>query len=293
MLGTVRRPLRPGVSDSFPYPTRMSGGDVPIAYFDVGSGPVLLLIHGLGSNFTHFQLVAPGLARHHRVVGIDLPGCGDSAKPRMRYTIDGYIDACVRLLDELQIPQATWVGHSLGGMVSAGAALRWPRRVERLVLIAGAGFTRYPLMARLGSHVLPSSLILLFMKRFARKLLYSCFHDVNHHAKWFIGQAEGRPESPTLDEFARVTASLLPDVARRHYLDEIEKILQPTLVIWGEQDRLLPFEPVRDWADRLPNGRLSVFRNCGHLPIIERPDEVVEELHAFLNEGRMRTFAAG
>ena len=91
----------------------------------------------------------------------------------------------------------------------------------------------------------------------------------------------------------RVTASLLPDVARRHYLDEIEKILQPTLVIWGEQDRLLPFEPVRDWAERLPNGRLSVFRNCGHLPIIERPDEVVEELHAFLNEGRMRTFATG
>ena len=116
MLGTVRRPLRPGVSDSFPYPTRMSGGDVPIAYFDVGSGPVLLLIHGLGSNFTHFQLVAPGLARHYRVVGVDLPGCGDSAKPYMRYTIDGYIDACVRLLDELEIPQATWVGHSLGGM---------------------------------------------------------------------------------------------------------------------------------------------------------------------------------
>ena len=258
---------------------------VDIAYIDNGRSsaqPPLVFIHGLGGNFTHWEHVAPPLAESCRVIGIDLPGCGDSVKD-VPCTIRLYAESVVRLLDELGIPQATLVGHSLGGMVCAEAALEFPSRVRRLVLMDAAGFFRYPRFARAGSRVLFQPWLFgPIMQRFALMLLDNCFHERNARVLRFIGQAEGRPPQPTIRELAVMSNSLRADLVGRHYLDDLHRLTQPALVIWGDEDRLIPFKDVPSWAHRLPNARLEVIRGCGHLPLIERPDEVVASLRTFV-----------
>ncbi len=289
------RGQRPGFSETFPFPLRYLGGDEPLAYFDTGDpaapsgepdGAPLLLIHGLGGNFTHWEHVAGAMARHRRVLGLDLPGYGDSARPRAdggRCSMAHYAHACVRLLDALDVERAVFCGHSMGGQVVAEAALAHPARVERLVLLSANGFVRRPVWQRLGRHLIfHEPLVVSIMERLAVRLLHACFGERNHHAVRFIAQAEGRPEHPTLDEFAATTCSLAGELVERHYLDDLHRIAQPTLVIWGDRDRLIPFHDVPEWAARLPDGRLVVLDGCGHLPMIERPAEVVEALRAFL-----------
>lgn len=288
------RSLRPGYSETFPFPLRYTDGVEPIAYFDTGAvpggGEPLLFIHGLGGNFTHWENLATRLARTHRVIGIDLPGCGDSYRLRLeagrRYSIRLFADATVRLLDHLHIESAVYAGHSMGGMVVTEAALRHERRVAGLVLIDSAGFHRYPRwMLGAGARILKPKLVSRVMERMALRLLHSCFHEENDHAKRFIAQAEGRPPHPTLDEFAETACSLLPDLAGTHYLDDVERILQPTLVIWGDRDRLVAFAEVPAWAKRLREGKLVVIKGCGHMPIIERPEETHVAILDFLAVG--------
>ena len=276
-------PLRPGYSESFPYRMHKSAS-TQMAFFDEGDrhAPAVLFIHGLGGNRTHFEHVAPPLvARGHRVLGVDLPGCYDSPRDPaedVRYTVDSFADRIVRLLDELAIDGVHLAGHSLGGMVATSAALRWPARVRSLTIIDGAGFHRYPAPLALAARALHPKLVAKVMERFALRLLLSTFWEHNENVRRFVGQAEGRAPYPTLDDFAHVACRLLPELAKRNFLDELDRIRLPTLVLWGDEDRLLPFAGVAEWVARLPNARLHVVRACGHMPIIERPEEVVAEI---------------
>ncbi len=293
------RARRPGYSESFPWPLRRLGGEAPIAYFDTGDPggaayPPLLLIHGLGGNFTNWEHLARELSPHRRVLGLDLPGCGDSFKLPLgpggaRYSIRLYADSCVRLLDALAVERAVFCGHSMGGQVVAEAALAHAGRVERLVLVDTNGFVRRPLYQRLGRHlVFHEPLVVGLLERFAVTLLHACFHDSrgNANAARFIAQADGRPAHPTLDEFATMACSLSPDLVERHYLDDLHRLTQPTLVLWGESDKLLPVAEVPAWVERLPAGRLEVVPECGHLSIVEKPKALARALLAFVNEGR-------
>jgi pimeloyl-ACP methyl ester carboxylesterase len=286
------RAQRPGFSETFPYPLRYTPGADPIAFFDAGptsargdEGPEpILLIHGLGGNFTHWEHVAPSLARTRRVIGLDLPGCGDSFK-RPRYSVRMYAEACARLLDELGIARAVWVGHSLGGMVACEGALDRPSRVSSLALVDSAGFQRFPMALRIATRAVAVPWIVApAMERYARKLLDNVFWEANERTRRFIGQAEGRAAHPTIDEFADMACSIVRDLLGKHYLDRVERVVQPTLVIWGDRDKLCPVDDVARWTRRIARARLVVLRECGHMPIIERPEAVVEALAAFLDE---------
>ncbi len=290
MFTVKARGERPGFSETFPYPLRRTEGAHRLAYFDSGpgaNGPPILFCHGLGGNFTHWEHVAPPLAETHRVIGLDLPGCGDSAKQKKNgaahYTIRSYADAAVRLLDHLQIAEAVVVGHSLGGMVASEAALVHPRRVQQLVIIDAAGFHRYTRSLRWAARLIARPrLIAPTMERLAHTLLTNVFHERNRYTDRFVAQTRGREAHPTIDDFAEMACSILPDLVDRHFLDDLERIVQPTLVVWGDQDKLLPFAEVPAWARRLPKGQLVVLRGCGHMPITERPAAVVTALQEFL-----------
>jgi pimeloyl-ACP methyl ester carboxylesterase len=279
--------LFPSRSEHFPYRERtfLYDGSIPLMYFDAGSGPAVVLVHGLGANLTHFEHVAPPLVRAgYRVCGLDLPGFGLSGKPRRRYTVRWLARAVTSLMDHLDIPSATLAGHSLGGLVCADAALNERDRVDRLVLISSAGLFQMPLpfqwMAR---TILRPGLVAAALERNARALLEKrVFEERNEKVERFIEQSVSRPDPRFVADLTRVMWSMRHELTRYHLFDRVERLTMPTLVMYGGSDKLLPTQRVPGWARRLPAGELEVIERCGHMPIIEKPEQVVMRMKAFL-----------
>ena len=119
--------------------TRIDGRAVN--YVEIGSGPPVLLVHGLSGAWQNWLETIPDLARDHRVVAVDLPGFGESEMPRDKISISGYGVFLDRFMEQVGMDAATLVGNSMGGFVSAEAAIKFPHRVERLVLVAAAGIS--------------------------------------------------------------------------------------------------------------------------------------------------------
>jgi pimeloyl-ACP methyl ester carboxylesterase len=290
----MSRHLYPSRSEHFPYVERtfMYEGETPLMYFDAGSGPAIAFVHGMGANLTHFEHVAPPLvAAGYRVCGLDLPGFGLSGKPRREYSIRWLGGAVTALLDHLGIARATLAGHSLGGLVVADAALHEPSRVERLALISSAGLFQMPLPFQwVARTIMRPGLVAPALERNARRLLEKrVFEERNEKVERFIEQSVTRPDSRFVHDLARVMWSLRKDLTSYHLFDEVHRLTMPTLVIYGACDRLLPTKAVPQWAGRLPAGQLEVIERCGHMPIIEKPEQVVERMKAFLTRTTART----
>jgi pimeloyl-ACP methyl ester carboxylesterase len=282
----MKKPLYPSRSEHFPFAERtFMYGDTPVMSFDAGCGPAILFVHGLGANLTHFEHVAPPLvAAGFRVCGLDLPGFGLSGKPRRDYSIRWLSGAVFALMDHLGIASATLAGHSLGGLVVADAALHDSSRVERLVLISSAGLFQMPLPFQwVARTIMRPGLVAAALERNARRLLEKrVFEERNEKVERFIEQAVTRPDSRFVRDLARVMWSLRKDLTSYHLFDEVQRLTMPTLVIYGGKDRLLPTKSVPKWATKLPAGELEVIERCGHMPIIEKPEQVVARMKAFL-----------
>ncbi|HEV2060446.1 MAG TPA: alpha/beta fold hydrolase, partial [Solirubrobacteraceae bacterium] len=113
----------------------------PVNVLDIGEGPVVVFLHGLSGCWQNWLESIPPLAGDHRVIAIDLPGFGESPMPAEPISVSGYARTVVDLLDELGVPEATIVGNSMGGFVGCEIAIRFPARVQRLVLVAPAGLS--------------------------------------------------------------------------------------------------------------------------------------------------------
>jgi pimeloyl-ACP methyl ester carboxylesterase len=169
--------------------------------------------------------------------------------------------------------------------VVADAGLRVPQRVDRLVLISSAGLFKMPLPMRLVARtIMRRGLLAPALELNARRLLDLVFAQSNPRTERFIEQSTTRPDDRFVGDLARVMAAARRDLTSYHLLDQPGRLKMPTLVIWGMNDRLLPFKEVPGWASKLPNGELEVIERCGHMPLIEEPERVLT---------RMRTFFAG
>jgi pimeloyl-ACP methyl ester carboxylesterase len=188
------------------------------------------------------------------------------------------------LLDHLGLERAILCGHSLGGLVCADAALAQPERVERLVLISSAGLFRFPLpLGWLVRTMIWPGLVQHALERNAKRLLDRVFAEENERTARFRVQSLTRPDPRFVRDLGRVIWALRRDLVRYHLHDEVARLTMPTLVLWGAEDRLLPFGPVPGWARALPDGALEVIERCGHMAIIERPDLVVGHMSRFLS----------
>ncbi len=274
-----------GKSPSFPFKTRrLSVIDGEMAYFDEGEGEPIVFVHGLVGDFTHFEHVAKPLVESgRRVIGVDLPGCGVSHKRRQRHDLGGYARDVLTMLDELDVPRATLVGHSAGGAVVAEAALRAPARVRSLVLLSSAGLRSYPRATHLAARaVVRPWLLERTLEHLAMPLLDLVLRDRNQYTEKFVRDALSRPVFPTMSEMARVMADLVPELVKPSVLDRAHFLRMPVLVVWGSTDKLIPQESADLLSRRLARGRLVTLDGCGHMPMIERPHDVLRELQEFL-----------
>lgn len=257
---------------------------------EAGSGPPLLLVHGLTASHAVWQPTIEAFADRWRVIAPDLPGHGESAKPDAPYTIDFFAGMLRSLARALEVREAVVCGSSLGGRVALELALYYPAFTRALVLAApavGYSIAMRPvgqaLRALTGPRILRASLERFFQQN---------FHDrtrLGHVARSRI--LEERLAAPDFPEFTRAVARSLAGVLRSER-QPIERVTQPVLVVWGRQDRLVPLRRSVEVLRRIPHARLQVLERCGHLPMLEQPGAfntvVAEFLRAALAAPRGR-----
>jgi pimeloyl-ACP methyl ester carboxylesterase len=269
-------------SETFPFAERFAH-DVSslgsIAYFSAGESrdlPDIVMLHALGMNYTEWEVVAPLLARHTRVVGLDMPGCGHSAQPSRPYGLHEITQATWGLLRKLNLRQPVLMGHSFGGRVALELALREPRHFSGLMLLNSAGFIRYPaLYEKLGRLLLRPKLVGTLLLGAGPLLARRIFASQTPNSERFLSQVLDRWESAYAYRFAQHACPMLSDLVS-DVLDRLSELNLPISVLWGDEDLLLPYREVEPALRRLRDVQIDVLSRCGHMPNLERPEAVYE-----------------
>jgi pimeloyl-ACP methyl ester carboxylesterase len=259
---------------------------------DVGSGPPLVFVHGLSGSWQNWLENMPAFMDSHRVIAVDVPGFGASPLPPEKITISGYARWLDGLLDELGVEGAAVVGNSMGGFIGLELALKFPHRLERLVLVSAAGLTiehqRNETALRVmekgenvaqfvTAHLMAQAGWLVGRPRGRRALMwFVAAHPEDLHPALVAEQVKGAGKPgflPALDA--------LTDYPIRDRLTDIQA---PTLIVWGEKDMLVPLKDAYDFDRLIGDSRLIVYEDTGHVAMLERPERFNADLRAFLAE---------
>jgi pimeloyl-ACP methyl ester carboxylesterase len=264
-----------------------------LTYAEAGSGPVLLLIHGMGGTFENWGAVIEPLAASHTVIAPDLPGHGRSEPGGGDYSLGALATVLRDLLATLGHDRATLVGHSLGGGIAMQFAHQFPEIVERLVLVSSGG---------LGPEV---SLVLRAAALPGADLFIAATAEAGSRVGSALGRglaALGLRPSADVAEVARGYASLSDPERRAAFLATLRSVVGtrgqrvdaedrlylaeslPVLIVWGERDPIIPVSHGRHAHEALSSSRLVVFEGVGHLPQLEASGRFIATLERFLAE---------
>jgi pimeloyl-ACP methyl ester carboxylesterase len=253
--------------------------------------PVLLLVHGIADSSATWAEVVPGLAERYVVVAPDLLGHGESDKPRHDYSLGAYANVLRDLMIALGIERATLVGHSLGGGVAMQLAYQHPARCERLVLESTGG---------LGPEV--SWILRALAAPGVEYLMPLIFPSVVRRAGDALGRRLHRigVRSPQLAQEWRAYAALTEPANRHPFVRTLRSVIDvggqavsahdrlylssrlPTLIVWGERDRIIPVAHAGAAQQLVPGSQLVVFDHAGHFPHAEEPGKFVDVLTEFV-----------
>lgn len=280
------------VPSALPTPTVLEVSGVRVRHVHAGAGPTVVLLHGIGRSLEDWSETLGPLAARHAVYAPDLIGFGLSDKPDVPYTLSGlarFVRHYLKAVGETR--PVTLIGNSLGGAVAAQFALLSPERTRALVLVGSAGFgasvtltLRLATVPRLGEVLLrPSPLS-------ARRTVESLFHDPRHVTPERVAWAEHLGRQPgAARAFLRVARHLgtwrgiRPDW-RRMLAEGRSGAGVPTLIVWGERDRILPATHLKEARRLHPHARTHLFPDTGHLPQIERAADFNRLVLEFLEE---------
>lgn len=268
----------------------------PVNVIELGdpAHPPLVFVHGLSGSWPNWLEQLPVFAVDHRVIALDLPGFGQSPMPAQPITISGYARTLDALLGQLGVNAAAVVGNSMGGFVSAELAIAFPERVERLVLVSPAGLSTY------GD---PRGLRALARVRRAERAVAA-------YAAWVAAHSDAVARRPGLRNLAlglvaahpsRLPAPLAAEQIRGagkpgfvqglaanleyDFSDRLCQIACPTLIVWGDRDRVITVRDAARFAELIPGARKEVvFEDTGHVAMMERPAEFNALLKDFLSE---------
>lgn len=262
------------------------------AYVKVGSGPVLLLLHGLGCDHTTWEPVIDALAQRYTVIAPDLLGHGASDKPRADYTLGGYANGMRDLLTVLGVDKVTVVGHSFGGGVAMQFAYQFPERTERMMLVASGG---------LGPEVTPA-IRAIASPGFHQLMGLLTLPGVRQVNTGALRALSGLPvkQLRDLDEVADIVETFRDPAARAAIRHVVRAVVDwrgqivtmadrayltdamPMCVVWGREDQVLPAKHADTASHIAPKARVEVIADAGHFPHKDHPQRFVRILHEFV-----------
>jgi pimeloyl-ACP methyl ester carboxylesterase len=262
-----------------------------VDYGGPGSGELepVVFVHGLGGCWQNFlENIPRAAAEGRRAIALDLPGFGFSDMPGDEISISGYGRVVNSLCDELDLGEVVMVGNSMGGFISAETAIQFPARVARVVLVSAAGVTTSDLRARpimAGARVVAAVATRtatmserVVRRRHIRHLVYHSFirHPtrIRNELLYEITLGSGRPGF--LDA--------LQAIMGYDFRDRLPEIGCPTLIVWGTEDMLVPSSDADEFERLIPRSRKVIFRDTGHMAMLERPQTFNDCMMEFLAE---------
>jgi pimeloyl-ACP methyl ester carboxylesterase len=273
-----------------------------VTYRTAGSGPVLLLLHGITNSSETWEPAADALADRFRIIAPDLLGHGHSATPRGDYSLGAHASGVRDLLSALDCDKVTVVGHSLGGGIAMQFAYQFPERCERLVLVSSGGLGREVHML-LRAAALPGAdwVLPLLTSRGARGL------GSGIKATLRLGRIA---PSPDIEVLASGFGSLDTAGSRQAFLHTVRSVIDtrgqrvsaqdrlhlaavlPTLIVWGEQDSIIPAAHGEAAHEAMPGSRLELFAGAGHMPHHHHPERFAAILAEFCETTKSASLTA-
>lgn len=245
----------------------------------------IVLIHGFLSSTFSFRRLIPLLCETYTVYAVDLPGFGQSEKSkRFYYSLESYGKLIIRFLGEQRINTTILAGHSMGGQVALHAAKQKPQLVEKLILLCSSGYLPRPKRTLVYSSYLPFFtwwVRKLFEKRGVQSTLNTVvFNQSMIDFQMTDGYGKPFETKAFYDSLVRLLRHREGDLTE----SQLKSIDTPALLIWGKEDKVVPYKIGQRLVKDLPEAQLIAFEETGHLVPEERPDEVYRAMMQFTNE---------
>lgn len=254
----------------------------------VRNGRALVLIHGSNASLHTWAPWVTRLQSEYRIITLDLPGHGlTGANPNGRYDMDSYVDVVDQVMQQLGVPHAILAGNSMGGGVSWNYALSHPEKVDALVLVDAAGapsakprnmpigfrIARMPGVSALAEVITPRSMFEASLKTSVYDPGFATPQMVDRY--WELNRYPGN-RAATLARFAQMTQARAATPAR------LAAIKVPVLIMWGQEDNLIPVAAAQWFHKALPTSQLIIYPKVGHIPMEEIPDQSAEDVKRWL-----------
>ena len=265
----------------------------PVNYVDIGSGPEglepIVFVHGLGGQWQNWLENIPRAAQERRVIAMDLPGHGRTPMPPDAITIPGYGRCVNALCEKLGLGRVDIVGNSMGGFVAAEVAIQFPERIDQLVLVSAAGISSADVAQR---PILAIGRIMSAIATHgAAQERYFASHPKSRHlCLALVARYPSRLKADLAYEgfFKGAGKPGFRDALRANlnydFRERLPEIRRPTLIVWGENDSVIPVRDANEFERLISDSRKVVMRETGHVPMAERPDTFNELVLDFLEE---------
>lgn len=282
----------------YPYQTHYAqlSDSLQIAYVDEGQGAqTLLFIHGLGSYLKGWQKNIDSLKNHYRCIAIDLPGYGKSSKENDAYSMAFFAASVQAFIEHLELKNVVLIGHSMGGQVAVHTALKDLDVVQKLVLIAPAGFETFTEKERLWfKRIFTPALIKATPKAQIVKNFEINFYDMPADARFMVEDRLQMRQTIEYDQYCNMIPQCVQAMLKEPVFERLSDIDIPTLIVYGKDDALIPnrllhaemtvTEVAQNGHQQIENSQLVLLEQAGHFVQWEQAQKLNERLISFLKQ---------
>jgi len=282
---------------TYPFPTQkvQLNDGLEVAYFDEGQGgTTIIFIHGLGSYAPAWKKNIEGLRDTYRCIAIDLPGYGKSSKGKYEASMTYYATIVKDFMNALDLESAVLAGHSMGGQIAITAALAYPDKVDRLLLMAPAGFETFHKGQKewFRTVLTPTAVKLTTVDQIRENIAWN-FYEMPEEATFMIDDRIAMRSAEGFDAYCYIIPECVKGMVDEPVFDHLPEVKQPTLVFFGQNDNLIPnrflnggkTEDIgQQGVEQIPNARLLMVEKAGHFVHFERSELVNKEIKAFIGK---------